>query len=56
MVKKITDITDVCKDCAEYGSHFCEECLEELQEGLTEDQKTQLNKALLGLAKAINDR
>lgn len=52
----VKDIPDVCKDCAEYGSDFCDECLEELQEGLTEDQKTQLNKALVGLARAISER
>ncbi len=23
---------DLCKDCAEYGSEFCPECLEELEE------------------------
>ncbi len=22
---------DPCKDCTEYGSHFCPECLEELE-------------------------
>lgn len=32
--------TDPCKDCTEYGSHFCPECLEE-QEA---QKKTSNNK------------
>ena len=26
----ITKELDVCRDCAEYGGDFCDECLEEL--------------------------
>lgn len=29
--KSITKELDVCHDCAEYGSDFCDECLEELK-------------------------
>lgn len=29
--KSITKELDVCHDCAEYGGHFCDECLEEIK-------------------------
>lgn len=28
--KLITKELDVCHDCAEYGGHFCDECLKEI--------------------------
>ena len=28
--KSITKELDVCHDCAEYGGHFCDECLDEI--------------------------
>lgn len=28
--KSITKELDVCHDCAEYGGHFCDECLKEI--------------------------
>ena len=28
--KSISKELDVCHDCAEYGGHFCDECLEEI--------------------------
>jgi len=29
--KSITKELDVCHDCAEYGGHFCDECLDEIK-------------------------
>jgi len=29
--RSITKELDVCHDCAEYGGHFCDECLEEIK-------------------------
>lgn len=29
--KSITKELDVCHDCAEYGGHFCDQCLEEIK-------------------------
>jgi hypothetical protein len=28
--KSITKELDVCHDCAEYGGHFCDNCLDEI--------------------------
>mgnify|MGYP000285193261 CR=1 FL=1 len=50
MIKKLPDI---CKDCASYGSEFCEECLEELVKDLPAEERPVFNKALQNLAKAI---
>lgn len=30
LMKPGTKELDVCHDCAEYGGHFCDECLEEI--------------------------
>jgi len=50
MIKKLPDI---CRDCASYGSEFCEECLEELVKDLPAEEKPVFNRALQNLAKAI---
>lgn len=47
MIKKLPD---VCKDCAEYGSDFCKECLDELTKELTKEEKFVLNKAIRNIA------
>lgn len=31
---------DICKDCAEYGSDFCDECLEEYKNRSESETKT----------------
>ena len=48
-------LPDVCKDCAEYGSDFCQDCLNELTENLTSQEKIVLSKALRNIARA-NDQ
>ena len=45
-------LPDVCKDCAEYGSHFCEDCLEELNQNLSKEEKVILSRALRNIARA----
>lgn len=45
-------LPEVCKDCAEYGSHFCEECLEEINQKLNEADRVTLSKALRNIAKS----
>ena len=37
--KSITKELDVCHDCAEYGGHFCDECLEEIKKYKKENEK-----------------
>jgi hypothetical protein len=44
-----------CKDCAEYGSHFCDDCLTELSEHLPEPEKITLSKALKKIAKSLSE-
>jgi hypothetical protein len=44
-------LPEVCKDCAEYGSDFCHDCLEELNQNLTDEEKVQLNTVIQNLAK-----
>ena len=45
-------LPDVCKDCAEYGSEFCQDCLDELTENLTPQEKIVLSEALKRIARA----
>jgi hypothetical protein len=45
-----------CKDCAEYGSHFCDDCLEDIGKDLPEHEKIYLSKALKRIAKSLTDR
>ena len=45
-------LPEVCKDCAEYGSHFCNDCLDELSENLNENEKVVLSKAIRNIANA----
>jgi hypothetical protein len=49
-------LPDVCKDCAEYGSEFCNDCLDELSNNLSQEEKNQLGKALLNIAKLVDDQ
>lgn len=33
-MRQITNYPDNCKDCSEYGSDFCDECLKEMKKEL----------------------
>jgi hypothetical protein len=48
MIKKLPD---VCKDCAEFGSHFCEECMEEMMNDVAPEDRVTFSKVLRQLAK-----
>jgi hypothetical protein len=50
------NLPKACKDCAEYGSHFCDDCLEELTKELPEHEKITLSRALKRIAKSLTDR
>jgi len=45
-------LPDSCKDCAEYGSDFCQDCLNEISENLNSQEKIVLSKALRKIARA----
>ena len=45
-------LPEVCKDCAEYGSHFCTDCLDEINQNLSDADKTVLSQALRNIARA----
>lgn len=49
----INQLPEACKDCASYGSEFCEDCLEELVKDVPKEDRPTFNKALQNLAKAI---
>ncbi len=49
-------LPDACKDCAEYGSDFCNDCLEELSKDLPEPDKIILSKVLKNIAKLQNEQ
>lgn len=44
-------LPQVCKDCAEYGSDFCNDCLDEITQKLSPEEKIKLNKVIQNLAK-----
>jgi hypothetical protein len=48
------ELPEVCKDCAEYGSDFCKDCLDELSQNLNTEEKILLNTALKNIAKLDN--
>jgi hypothetical protein len=52
----VENLPKVCKDCAEYGSEFCHDCLEELSSNLSEPEKITLSRALQNIAKSLTDR
>ena len=43
-------LPEVCKDCAEYGSDFCQDCLDEITENLSSEEKIVLSEALRKIA------
>lgn len=49
----MTKLPDVCKDCAEYGSDFCDDCITELTKDLPEPEKIVFSKALKNMAKSL---
>ena len=52
MIKKLPD---VCSDCAEYGSTFCNDCLDEINKTLSDDEKVVLSKQLRNIAGMIDE-
>jgi len=50
------DLPKACKDCAEYGSHFCDDCLVEITKDLPEPEKITLSRALKNIAKSLTNR
>lgn len=44
-------LPEVCRDCAEYGSDFCDECLSEINKNLSQEDRLVLNHALRNIAK-----
>ena len=45
-------LPDACRDCAEYGSDFCQDCLDELTENLSPQEKIVLSEAIKKIARA----
>lgn len=48
-------LPQVCKDCAEYGSDFCNDCLDEITQNLSPEEKIKLNKVIQNLAKLTHE-
>ena len=54
-------LPDACRDCAEYGSDFCQDCLDEITENLSTDEKQNFDhsinavKELFDAAKKIDN-
>lgn len=48
-------LPDTCKDCAEFGSDFCEDCLKELTDKLSDEDKVLLSKAIRNIAGNTKD-
>lgn len=44
-------LPETCKDCAEYGSVFCNDCMEELMENVAESDRVVFSQALREIAK-----
>jgi len=44
-------LPDTCKDCAEFGSDFCNDCMEELMENVAPEDRVTFSKALRQIAK-----
>lgn len=52
----MTKLPESCKDCAEYGSKFCDDCLKEISRNLPEVDKITLSQALKNIAKSLADQ
>lgn len=52
----MTKLPDSCRDCAEYGSEFCDDCLKELTQDLPDSDKVTLSQALKNIAKSLTDQ
>jgi hypothetical protein len=52
----MNELPKSCKECAEYGSHFCDDCLEEISKDLPEHEKISLSRALKQIARSLSDR
>lgn len=42
--KSVTKELEVCHDCAEYGGHFCDDCIEEIQKMKKEQDLLEYTK------------
>jgi hypothetical protein len=42
----MSDTPQQCKNCAEYGSPFCEDCLDEQNKILSDNEKIKLSDTL----------
>ena len=49
-------LPDSCKDCAEFGSEFCEDCLEEITKDLPDSEKVTMSKVLRNLASMTSEK
>lgn len=49
----MTKLPDSCKDCAEYGSKFCTDCLEDIAKEFPETERVVLSTALKNIAKGL---
>ena len=49
-------LPDVCKDCAEYGSDFCNDCLDEISKNLSAAEQVLLSQALQNILKRTDEK
>lgn len=48
-------LPDVCKDCAEYGSDFCNDCINEIAKDLPEPDKIVFSKVIRNIARMTDE-
>ncbi len=48
-------LPDVCKECAEYGSDFCDDCIREVTKDMPAEDKIIFNQAIRNIAKANHE-
>lgn len=48
-------LPEYCHECAEYGSEFCQECLDELAAELNPDDCVKLSQVIKNIANVIKD-
>ena len=48
-------LPDVCKDCAEFGSEFCDECMEEMMKDVSPEERVTFSKVIRQIAKKESD-
>ena len=52
----IQKLPDTCKDCAEYGSHFCDECMQEMMKDVQPEERIVFSKAIRQIAKRESNK